>query len=170
MPSVLPWSSTPSHLDRRQFPAFRSASAWGTLRAWEINSASVCSAAERMFDCGALTTITPLRVAVATSTLSSPIPARPTTTSSVPASRTSALTCVALRMINAEAPRTALSSSSGDKPTATSTSKPAAVSVSMATWASGSVMRTREAMNSQANRAAGAASQPGRGTRSTNHL
>ena len=36
-----------------------------------------CSAAERMFDCGAFTTITPRRVAASTSTLSSPIPARP---------------------------------------------------------------------------------------------
>ena len=36
MPSVLPCSSTPSHFDRRQLPAFRSASACGTLRAWEM--------------------------------------------------------------------------------------------------------------------------------------
>ena len=48
----------------------------------------VCSAADRTLDCGALTTITPRRVAAATSTLSSPIPARPTTTRSVPASST----------------------------------------------------------------------------------
>ena len=35
--------------------------AWacGTLRAWASSSAIVCSAAERMFDCGAFTTITP---------------------------------------------------------------------------------------------------------------
>ena len=49
-----------------------------------------CSAAERMLDWGALTTITPRSVAAATSTLSSPIPARPTTTRSVPAASTSA--------------------------------------------------------------------------------
>ncbi len=42
----------------------------------------VCSAAERMLDWGALTTMTPRRVAAATSTLSSPMPARPTTTRS----------------------------------------------------------------------------------------
>ena len=35
--------------------------AWGTLRAWASSSAIVCSAAETMFDCGALTTITPRR-------------------------------------------------------------------------------------------------------------
>ena len=54
-----------------------------------------------MFDCGALTTITPRAVAWATSTLSSPIPARPTTTSSEAASSSSASTCVAERMISA---------------------------------------------------------------------
>ncbi len=39
-----------------------------------------------MLLCGALTTITPRRVASGTSTLSRPMPARPTTTSSLPAS------------------------------------------------------------------------------------
>ena len=61
----------------------------------------VCSAAESTLDCGALTTITPRRVAAATSTLSSPMPARPTTTRSVPASSTAAVTWVAERMIRA---------------------------------------------------------------------
>ena len=41
----------------------RSALACGTLRACASSSAIVCSAAERMFDCGAFTTITPRRVA-----------------------------------------------------------------------------------------------------------
>ena len=63
-----------------------------------------CSAAERMFDSGAFTTMTPRRVAASTSTLSSPMPARPTTTRSVPASRTSAVTWVAERTIRAWAP------------------------------------------------------------------
>ena len=48
--------------------------ACGTLRACASSSAIVCSAADRMFDCGAFTTITPRRVASATSTLSSPMP------------------------------------------------------------------------------------------------
>ena len=52
MPSVLPCSSTPSHFDRFHCPAFRSALACGTLRACASSSASVCSAADRMFDCG----------------------------------------------------------------------------------------------------------------------
>ena len=58
-PSVLPLSSTPSQRLRFHCPAFRSASAWGMLRAWASSSAIVCSAAESTFDCGALTTITP---------------------------------------------------------------------------------------------------------------
>ena len=82
----------------------RSAFACGTLRACASSSASVCSAAERMFDCGAFTTITPRRVASATSTLSRPMPARPTTTRSVPAASTSAVTWVALRITSAATP------------------------------------------------------------------
>ena len=103
-PRVLPYSSTPSHGERSQAPAFRAAWAWGTLRAWASSSAMVCSAAERMFDWGALTTMTPRRVAAATSTLSRPMPARPTTTRSAPASSTSAVTLVAERTMRAAAP------------------------------------------------------------------
>ena len=101
IPSVLPSSSTPSHWDRSHRPAFSAAWACGTLRAWASSSAMVCSAAETMFDCGALTTITPRRVAASRSTLSSPMPARPTTISSGAASSTSAVTCVAERMTSA---------------------------------------------------------------------
>ena len=54
-----------------------------------------------MLDCGAFTTITPRRVASSTSTLSSPIPARATTFRLVAAASTSAVTCVALRMMSA---------------------------------------------------------------------
>jgi hypothetical protein len=60
-----------------------------------------CSAAETMLDWGALTTMTPRRVAASTSTLSRPMPARPTTTRSVPASSTPAVTWVAERMMRA---------------------------------------------------------------------
>ena len=89
--------------------------ACGTLRACASSSAIVCSAAERMFDCGALTTMTPRRVASATSTLSRPIPARPTTTRSAAAASTSAVTCVALRITSAAAPWTASSSCLGSE-------------------------------------------------------
>lgn len=64
----------------------------------------VCSAAEMMLLCGALTTITPRWVAASTSTLSNPIPARPTTIKSPAVPSTSAVTWVAERMISAWAP------------------------------------------------------------------
>jgi hypothetical protein len=53
-----------------------------------------------MLDCGAFTTMTPRRVAASTSTLSSPIPARPTTFSRSARSRTSAVTLVCDRTIS----------------------------------------------------------------------
>ena len=45
--------------DRSQRPAMSAAWAWGTLRAWASSRAIVCSAADSMLDCGALTTMTP---------------------------------------------------------------------------------------------------------------
>ena len=142
-PRVLSASSTPVQRLRSQRPDTSAAWAWGTLRAWASSSAMVCSAAERMFDCGAFTTITPRSVAAATSTLSSPMPARPTTTSSVPAARTSAVTRVAERMTSAWAPSTASSSSSGLRPTWTSTVCPASRRRSRPPSAMGSVTRIR---------------------------
>ena len=59
----------------------RLASAAGMRRATASSSAMACSAAETMFDVGALTTITPRSVAAGTSTLSSPTPALATTLS-----------------------------------------------------------------------------------------
>ena len=49
------------------------------LRASASIIATVCSAAATMFDCGALATMIPRLVAAATSTLSTPMPARPIT-------------------------------------------------------------------------------------------
>ncbi|CAB4588257.1 unannotated protein [freshwater metagenome] len=121
MPKVLSDSSTPSHLLRSQRPAFRAACAWGTLRADDINSAMVCSAADTMLLWGAFTTITPRRVAASTSTLSKPIPARPTTINSSACSNTSAVTCVAERMIRAWAPFSAAGNDSGVRSSRTST-------------------------------------------------
>src|SRR5579872_609710 len=74
------------------------------FRAWARSRAMACSAADRMFDCGAFTTMTPRRVAASTSTLSRPMPARPTTARSVPAARASAVTWVADRTMRARAP------------------------------------------------------------------
>ena len=49
------------------------------LRANANINAIVCSAAATMFDCGAFATMIPRLVAATTSTLSTPIPARPIT-------------------------------------------------------------------------------------------
>src|SRR5437763_7166718 len=100
-----------------------------------------------MFDCGAFTTMTPRRVASATSTLSSPMPARPTTTRSSLAASTSAFTCVALRITSADARRTASRSPPWSSPSCTSTSSPAARIASRPRSASGSDTRTRGAMS-----------------------
>ena len=89
-----------------QRPSTRAPCACGTLRACASRSAIVCSAAEVMFDSGALTTMTPLAVAAAVSTLSRPTPARPTTASDGPAAAiSSASTCVAERTMSPDARR-----------------------------------------------------------------
>jgi hypothetical protein len=75
-----------------------------------------CSAAETMFEVGALTTITPRAVAAGTSTLSSPTPARATILSRVLAAITSASTLVAERTSSASASATAASSAGRSVP------------------------------------------------------
>ena len=143
MPNVLSASSTPSQRLRSQRPSTSAAWAWGTLRAWASSSAIVCSAADTMLLCGALTTITPRVVAASTSTLSSPMPARPTTSRSPPAASTSSVTVVAERMIRAWAPATASRSSAGESPVRTSTTWPAARRRSRPPSAISSVTRMR---------------------------
>ena len=120
MASVLSANSTPSHLLRSQRPAFSAACAWGTLRACDMMSAIVCSAADTTLLCGAFTTMTPRFVAAGTSTLSRPIPARPTTISESASSSTSAVTWVADRMMSAWAPRTTSGNLSRSSSTTTS--------------------------------------------------
>ncbi len=102
-PAVLSASSTPTYFERFHSPPRSAALAAGMRRATAASSATACSAALTMFDSGALTTITPRVVAVTTSTLSSPIPARATTFSERAAASTSASTLVALRTIRASA-------------------------------------------------------------------
>ena len=75
--------------------ALSEACACGMLRAWASSSAIVCSAAATMFDSGALATITPRFVAAGTSTLSTPMPARPITFRRSPRSIRSAVSLVA---------------------------------------------------------------------------
>ena len=98
MPSVLSMSSTPEYFERSQRPSTSDAWACGMLRASASSSASVCSAAVTTLDSGALATTTPRFVAAATSTLSTPTPARPTARSFVAFASRSASTFVAERM------------------------------------------------------------------------
>ena len=79
IPSVFSYTSTPPNFERSHLPAVSDACACGMLRASDSISATVCSAAATMFDCGALATMMPRLVAASTSTLSTPMPARPIT-------------------------------------------------------------------------------------------
>ena len=75
-PRVFSKSSAPVYFERAHLPFFNAACAGETKRALARRSAIASSAAETIFDVGALTTITPAAVAAGTSTLSRPTPAR----------------------------------------------------------------------------------------------
>ena len=91
------------------------------FRASASRSPIACSAAEIMFDPGAFATMTPRRVASSTSTLSTPVPARPTTFSRSARSRSAASTRVALRTISASYSPMRAASCSSDSSSSTST-------------------------------------------------
>ena len=88
----------PAERLRSHLPLFSDACACGMLRAWASISAIVCSAAATMFDSGAFATMMPCFVAAGTSTLSTPIPARPITFRRSARSITSAVSFVAERI------------------------------------------------------------------------
>ena len=94
-PSVLPSTSVPPNFARSHLPQVRLACACGMLRASASISATVCSAAATVLASGALATMMPLLEAAATSTLSTPTPARPTTRRLSARSITSASSLVA---------------------------------------------------------------------------
>ena len=79
-------------------PLFNEACAWGMLRACASIMAIVCSAAAMMLDSGAFATMIPCFVAAGTSTLSTPIPARPITFNRSARSITSEVIFVAERI------------------------------------------------------------------------
>jgi hypothetical protein len=97
-PSVFSYTSTPPNRDRSHFPPVSDPCACGMLRASASINAIVCSAAATMFDCGAFATMIPRFVAASTSTLSTPIPARPITFNLSARSIRSAVSCVADRI------------------------------------------------------------------------
>ena len=100
MPSVLPVISVPIKRDFSHLPAWVEAFAAGIWRASASIIVIACSAVVTALPNGVFITTTPLRVASLISTLSTPIPARPTTRSWDAAARTSAVTLVADRMAN----------------------------------------------------------------------
>ena len=86
------------YFERFHWPDFSEALAGATWRALASSRAMASSAADPMFEVGALTTITPAWVAAGTSTLSRPTPARATTFSRRAAAMASASTFVAERI------------------------------------------------------------------------
>src|ERR1700751_837686 len=96
-PSVLLYSSTPSKFFLSQCLLRTFASACAILRATESSNENACSAVEIVLPPGAFSTTTPRRVAVSTSTLSTPTPARPTTRNRVAAFKIAPVTFVWLR-------------------------------------------------------------------------
>ncbi len=142
-PSVLPATSVPTNLLRSHPPAFMVASATGMRRASASRSAIVCSAAETVFPPGVFITTTPLRVAAATSMVSTPTPARATARSLPTSSKYSAVSLGCERQMTASALRIAALSSSPLRPGRLSTSIPAAVSSSIPATSNLSAISTR---------------------------
>ena len=97
-PRVLPVSSTPMNFDFSHLPAWVEAEASGIWRATANIIAMACSAVVIMLPKGVFMTITPFLLAASLSTLSTPIPARPTTLRLVAASSTFSVTFVAERI------------------------------------------------------------------------
>ena len=124
MPSVLPATSTPMNLDFSHLPAWVDALAAGIWRASAIISEMACSAVVMELPKGVFITTTPRAVAAATSTLSTPMPARPTTFRPLAAARISAVTLVDERMARPSYSPMQAASSSGVMPVLTSTSIP----------------------------------------------
>ena len=81
-------------------PARVDSEASGICRASANIMAMACSAVVMVLPCGVFITTTPRAVAERTSTLSTPMPARPTTFSLVATSSSSLVTLVADRMAN----------------------------------------------------------------------
>ena len=101
MPTVLSSSSTPPYWLRFHAPPLSDELAGAMLRAVASSSPMASSAADVMFDVGALTTMTPAWVAAGTSTLSRPTPARAMTLSFFAAAIASASIWVADRISTA---------------------------------------------------------------------
>ena len=108
---------------RSHLAAFIEASACGIMRAVETSREKACSAVEIVLPSGVFITMTPRAVAVSTSTLSTPTPARPTTRSWPAASSTRRLTLVSERTTSAAQSGTSSNRASSFSPVWKMTSK-----------------------------------------------
>ena len=104
IPRVFSNSSAPVYLERAHLPARRAACAGEIKRAEASSNEIASSAAETIFEVGALTTMTPAVVAAGISTLSSPTPARAITFKPFAAAIASASIFVAERINTASTP------------------------------------------------------------------
>ena len=112
MPSVFSKISAPVYFERAHLPLRSAACAGETKRADASKSVIASSAAETIFDVGALTTMTPAAVAAGISTLSSPTPARAITFKPFAAAIASASIFVAERIKTASTPAASAARSS----------------------------------------------------------
>jgi len=123
MPTFFSSSSTPPYLLRFQAPFLRASLAGAMLRAQASSRPTASSAALVMLEVGAFTTMTPALVAVSTSTLSRPTPARAMTLRFFEAAMASASIFVADRMSTASTSARAGSRAARSAPSTWRTSK-----------------------------------------------
>ena len=142
IPIVLPVTSLPMNFFFSHLPAFMDAVAWGIFLVSDIIMARACSAAVTALPSGAFMTMMPFFDADGISTLSRPIPARPTIRNFPAASTISFVTLVALLIISPSYWGRIFFNSSGESPTFTSTSTPASLSTSTPTGARLSLIKT----------------------------
>ena len=142
MPSFLPEISAPMNLDFSHLLAVVEICACGIWRARASNMEIACSAVVTALPNGVFITTTPEAVAAAISTLSTPIPARPTTFRFGALASKSAVTLVAERIASPSYSPIIPASSSGLRPGFTSTSIPASRKISAAAGASLSLINT----------------------------
>ena len=141
-------SSTPMKSFFGHLPAWVPALASGIWRASANIIAIACSAVVMLLPKGVFITMTPFFDASGMSTLSTPMPARPTTLRFVAAARTSAVTFVAERIARPSYSPIIAISSSLLLPVMTSTSMPRSLKIAAAFGSILSLMRTLGAVMS----------------------
>src|SRR3984885_6702723 len=141
-PRVLPVSSTPMKRFFSHLPALVEADASGIWRASANIMAMACSAVVMVLPCGVFITTTPRAVAERMSTLSTPMPARPTTLRLVATSSSSRVTLVAERTASPSYGPMMTRRSAGDRPGFKSTSIPRRRKMSTAAGESLSLIKT----------------------------